>query len=82
MSAAFAGSAEFQTRTAGFSNGQLVDYMYQNTLDRPGDAGGRAYWTAQLDAGLTKADLLTNFAFSAEHRALLDPFIDHGIVVI
>ena len=82
MAAAMAGSAEFQTRTAGFSNAQIVDYMYLNTLDRAGDAGGRAYWTAQLDAGLSKADLITNFAFSGEHRALLAPFIDHGIAVI
>ena len=79
MSAAFAGSSEFMTRTAGFTNAQLVDYMYLNTLDRPGDAGGRAYWTAQLDAGLSRADLIQNFAFSTEHRALLGPFINHGI---
>ena len=82
MAAAMAGSGEFQTRTAGFSNAQVVDYMYLNTLDRAGDAGGRAYWTAQLDAGLSKADLIANFAFSVEHRALLAPFIDHGIAVI
>ena len=79
MAVAFAGSAEFQSRTAGFSNAQLADYMYLNTLDRAGDEGGRAYWTAQLDAGLSHADLIQNFAFSAEHRALLAPFINHGI---
>lgn len=79
---AFVHTAEFQAKTAGFSNAQFVDYMYQNTLDRAGDAGGRAYWTAQLDQGLTKADLLVHFAFSDEHRALLAPAIDHGIFVI
>ena len=82
MAAAMAGSGEFQARTAGFSNAQLVDYMYLNTLDRAADSDGRAYWTAQLDAGLSKADLIQNFAFAAEHRTLLAPFIDHGIAVI
>lgn len=82
MAAAFAGSAEFQTRTAGFSNAQLVDYMYLNTLDRGADAGGRAYWTAQLDAGLARADLIVNFAFSGEHRALLSQSLHPGIEVL
>jgi hypothetical protein len=36
----FADSAEFQGATRGLSNGQLVDFMYANTLDRLPDEGG------------------------------------------
>jgi len=61
------------------SNSQLVDFMYQNTLDRGPDAGGRAYWTDQLDYGLSKGDLLLAFSQSGEHAGLLAPHIIGGI---
>lgn len=77
----FAGSGEFATNTAGFNNAQLVDYMYMNTLNRPADAGGRDYWVARLEGGLTKAGLLLEFALTGEHRALQAPFIDDGIAL-
>ena len=50
------------------SNTAFVQTLYQNTLDRPGDAGGVAYWTGQLDAGaLTRPGAVVGFSESQEH---------------
>ena len=75
----FATSAEFQQATNGFSNGQLVDYMYRNTLDREADAGGRTYYTNALDGGLSKGALLLEFSQSQEHFNYLTESIIGGI---
>jgi hypothetical protein len=75
----FAGSAEFKGATAGKSNGELVDFMYANTLDRLPDAEGRAYYVDRLEHGLTLGGLLLEFAQSAEHYQLLGPQIWSGI---
>ena len=77
----FAASTEFTNATAGKSNAQLVDLMYQNTLDRGSDAAGRAFWIDQLDKGLTKGDLLLSFSQSAEHYSLKAADIIGGIQV-
>jgi len=77
----FVFSAEFSDATRGLSNSQLVDLMYQNSLDRAPDAGGRAFWTDQLDQGLSQGALLYEFATSAEHEALLAANIVGGIAV-
>ncbi len=78
----FAGSTEFQQATDGLSNGQLVDYMYRNTLDREADAGGRAYYTNALDQGLSKGSLLLEFSQSQEHYNYLAGSIIGGIDVL
>lgn len=75
----FAASAEFTSAIAGKNNGQLVDFMYQNTLDRGPDPVGRAFWVDQLDKGLTKGALLFEFSQSAEHFALKAADIIDGI---
>ncbi len=41
---------------AGQSTGTFVDTVYQNVLGRSADAGGLAYWTAQLQAGHVAKD--------------------------
>ena len=75
----FAASAEFAGATRGMSNTQLVDFMYQNTLDRAADGGGRAFWAGQLDNGLSRGDLLLAFSQSGEHASLLARYIIGGI---
>lgn len=37
---------------------ELVDTVYENTLGREPDAEGKAFWVAQLDAGLVSQDQL------------------------
>lgn len=76
---AFAGSAEFQAAVRGMGHGELVDYMYLNTLDRAPDAGGRAYHVQQLEQGMTLGQLLLAFSQSAEHFGMMAPHIVGGI---
>jgi Ca2+-binding RTX toxin-like protein len=78
----FAASAEFAQATSGLSNGQLVDFMYRNTLDREADAGGKAYYTTALDNGLSKGALLLEFSQSQEHYNYLSSSIIGGIEVL
>ncbi len=79
VAAGFAASAEFDAVTRGKTNAQLVDVMYQNTLDRAPDGNGRAYWTGQLDNGLSRSDLLLAFSQSEEHAALMARYVIGGV---
>ena len=82
VTADFAGSAEFRGAIAGKNNGQIVDYLYGNTLDRLPDAGGRAYYADQLAHGASAASVLQDLALSAEHYNLYAAHITHGIDVL
>ncbi|WP_343053327.1 DUF4214 domain-containing protein [Sphingomonas yantingensis] len=82
VTAEFAGSSEFAAAIAGKNNGQIVDYIYQNSLDRAPDAGGRAFYTDQLDKGASAAAVLQDVALSVEHYNLFSAHILQGIDVI
>ena len=75
----FANSPEFLQLTQGMSNSQLVNFLYQNTLDRASDSEGLSYWTARLDAGMDRGDLLLGFSQSYEHFNLLGAQVTSGI---
>jgi hypothetical protein len=45
----FAHSAEFGRTTAGLSNREIVNLLYQHMFGRDGDAEGLDFWTAPLD---------------------------------
>ena len=45
--------------------------LYQTFLQREPDAGGLAYWTGQLSAGLTRDMLITSFAYCDEFKAYM-----------
>lgn len=66
---ALMGQPEYQAVYGGLGNQAFVEKMYQVILNRTGDSGGIASWTAQLDAGLSRAELLVNFSQSIEHAA-------------
>lgn len=72
------GSAEFQAATGGLNNSQFVDYAYQHALGRAADAGGNAYYTAQLETGMSRGALVIDFSESAEHRALTKDLVAEG----
>lgn len=82
VTADFAGSAEFAAAIRGKDNGQIVDYLYQNTLDRLPDPGGRAFYVDQLDRGGSAAGVLQDVALSAEHYNLFAGYITYGVDVI
>jgi hypothetical protein len=66
----FLGSAEFQNRYgASPSATAFIDLLYANVLGRTPDAGGYAVQTDAMTHGLSRAQMLLNFADSAENRA-------------
>jgi hypothetical protein len=69
ISDTFAVSTEFVQTYGPLGNAQFVDLIYQNVLGRPGDAGGVAYWRAQLDAGVSRGTVMLNFSQSPEFIA-------------
>lgn len=75
----FVSSPEFQGHINGLSNDQLVDFMYQNALDRLAEPQGQQYWVNLLNNGLSHADLLENFAFSFEHTLNLNSHLYQGV---
>lgn len=65
----FLSSDEFQANFDVASNGAYIDRLYLNVLDRPADAGGKAYWADAMNAGMSRAQTLIEFADSAENIA-------------
>ncbi len=49
------------------TDAELIDGLYQNVLDRPGDAGGIEYWLGRRAQGMSVARLLIAFADSPEN---------------
>jgi hypothetical protein len=81
MAEAFMASPEFQATYGALSNQAFVELLYLNALDRPGDAGGIAFYTGLLDSGAwTRADVITGFAFAPEMEARLAPYAADGIL--
>ena len=48
---------------------QFVEMLYQNVLGREGDAGGIAYWTAEMAQGASYSQVLLAFSQSQENVA-------------
>lgn len=69
VSDAFAASDEFNLQYGATNDGQFVDLIYTNVLERPADADGRAYWIGQLGAGQTRGQVMIGFSESAEFVA-------------
>lgn len=64
----FIDSNEFQQKYGGLDNGNFVEQLYQNVLDRGSDAAGFQYWMEALNGGTSRADVLINFSDSLENR--------------
>ncbi len=62
----FVGSQEFQDTYGDLSNREFVEQLYRNVLDREGDANGINAFTAALDTGATRAQVVLDFANSGE----------------
>ncbi|TPG46418.1 DUF4214 domain-containing protein [Roseomonas nepalensis] len=71
----FVKSNEFQATYGALSNRSFVQLIYQNTLDRPGEQEGVNFWTAMLDSGTARRDVVIGFSESPEHQALTAPNI-------
>ena len=62
----FVESAEFQLTYGDLDDDSFVELLYQNVLDRGADASGLAQWTALLDSGSSRAEVLEFFTQSRE----------------
>ncbi len=75
ISDAFTESPEFVSTYGDLGDAAFVDLVYQNVLGRPGDAGGRAHWIAQLGNGNeTRGSVMVRFSDSAEFKKASDVY--------
>ncbi len=64
----FAESSEFQRTYGSLSNGDFVDLVYLNVLDRLPDSSGRSYWLTRLDDRTkNRGEVMINFSESSEN---------------
>jgi hypothetical protein len=75
----FVGSAEFQTDYGALDNTAFVTRLYENALHRAPDQAGLNAWVAELNSGVSRAQVVLGFSDSAEHIADTAPHIDYGI---
>lgn len=77
VAANIVGSAEGTAKV----NGDFIDALYSNALDRPADEAGKAAWLAVLDNGGTQADVAIGIVGSQEAIAHIDNVVLlHGAV--
>ncbi|GGZ06242.1 DUF4214 domain-containing protein [Pseudoduganella plicata] len=76
----FLQSKEFVERYGVQSNAEFVSTLYHNVLHREGDAGGFAFHVGTLDAGASRANVLSTFSESPENQAQVASLIGNGIV--
>jgi Ca2+-binding RTX toxin-like protein len=63
------------------STGEFIDALYSSALGREADTAGKAFWTAQLDGGLNKADVAISIIGSPEAADHIDNVVVlHGNV--
>ncbi len=78
--AGFIGSAEFRAAYGATATPeQHIAKFYQNVLGRAGEAGGVAFWTAELRRGVPLADVLVGFSESPENVGMLAATLARGI---
>jgi hypothetical protein len=65
----FAASPEFINHYGSLSNLAFVQQLYQNVLNRPGEAGGVHFWQDTLAAGTSRGTVLLSFAEGPENQA-------------
>lgn len=84
--ATFLSSPEFTAGNGGLaytagSDDAFVQHLYATALGRAADAGGEAFWDAQLESGASRVDVALAFALSPENEAQLSPTFTAGIYV-
>ena len=74
-------SHEFATRYGdSMTNGEFVEALYQNVLDRSSDREGYEYWVESLTTGRDdRSEVLASFANSPENVTNLSDSLAAGI---
>lgn len=68
MARGFVRSTEFQNTYGALDNTGFVNLLYQNVLDRAGDAGGVQGWLDAMASGTTREGVVVGFSQSAEFQ--------------
>ena len=58
----------------GYTNAESVEILYKAMLNRASDAGGKATWAGNLDAGQTLTDVVNGFCTSTEFGNLCNEY--------
>jgi uncharacterized repeat protein (TIGR02059 family) len=61
---------------AAMNDQAFIQMLYQNVFHRGADAGGLAYWTGKMQAGMARAEVALELANSAEKLAMAPADID------
>lgn len=68
VASGFVNSAEFQQKYGSLDNGEYVNQLYHNVLDRDADEAGYANWVNVLESGQTREFVLVGFSESTENQ--------------
>jgi hypothetical protein len=79
LAQSFLDSAEFNARYGGYDNKQFLTQLYLNALHRAPDEAGLNWNVAILDAGMSRATMLLNFADSPECQAAVAGLVGNGL---
>ncbi|MGH1573437.1 DUF4214 domain-containing protein [Methylobacterium sp. P31] len=74
-------SPEAQAHLNATDNAGFVEQVYETVLGRHGDAAGIQSHVADLNNGLSRADLVDQFVFSNEHVSEIQPGLNSGAFV-
>ena len=61
-------SPEFARTYGPLDDAAFVDRVYRNVLERPADPDGLAFWTSELERGVSRGKVMVQFSDSAENR--------------
>jgi len=81
IAANFIASPEFAATYGNLDNTAFVTLLYENALHREPDEGGLAFHVANLNAGMSRADVLIAFSESPENQVNLMGQMVGGIVL-
>lgn len=68
----FVASPEFRSQYGNLNNSEFVELVYANILDRRPDNAGYRHWLGQLDAGVSRAVIMSRFMRSSEFIVATD----------
>lgn len=83
MSQTFATSSEFINKYGALTNRQFVTLIYTDVMQRPADAAGVNYWTAQLDTKKkNRGEVMIGFSESSEYKHRKAAEVDVAVTMI
>lgn len=79
LSRSMVNMTQFKSIYDGLNDAAFLDQLYHNVFDRAPDAPGKAFWLASMASGYTRAEVVLDFATSAELQQM--KLADVGVLV-